>query len=448
MRRHLPRGRGLFLAVVLAASFAGVAAAAPAGAASGGTAARSPARAAAVAASGKRVSTAAPLGAGEDPLRNIPEHVQEIAAQAYPDTFGGLVMTQRATHMDVYLTRLSASIEHRLAADASAGTITFVHSAHSLKFLNALHQKVTSQYRALKAAGIKLAEWAPEIQASRELIGVSNLTPARARILDRRFGAGNIRLQSMPHFGLGLSATDRAYDQAPWNSGDFITDDIDSGDGCTAGFGVTINGYDGQITADHCFAYQADIYNYDTECVCGSKTLMGHISQNDNTTDGSDTEIIQTTNGGSSALMFDGNPGTESSDIIDGWADNPVGDYVCNSGAYSGTVCGIQIKNNNTCVTETESGRVVCHLIWALSYDNTIANETGDSGGPVYRVINGDVYAVGTTVGYKETGSSPTSPPTYPVACQYNKAQTCTADIFYNAIDYVLSAYKATLISG
>jgi hypothetical protein len=436
MFRRLGRRGGLFAGAIITAGLTGIVATASAGTASAISTTGTPAPTA------KTVSHGAPPGASQDHLRNIPERVSSTGTQTYSGTFGGLVMTRNATHMDVYLTHPDARTEHQLAAEAPAGTITFAHTPHSLKFLDSLHQTVTNQFYTLRAAGIQLETWAPEIQTGREIIEVKDLNPAKAKILDSRFGASNIEVQNISGDGMGPAATDRAYDKAPWNSGDFIWD---GSGGCTAGFGVRINGYDGQITADHCFPYKATISNYDADCGCGSNTELGYISQNDNRSGGSDTEVIFTTNGGSSGLMFNGDPGTQSTYAVSGWADNPVGDYVCNSGAFSGTVCGIQIKNNNTCTTETgEGNRYVCHLIWALSYDNTIANETGDSGGPVYRVINGSIYAVGDVVGYKLSGNSPE----YPVACQYNKGEICTADLFYNAMDYILSTYKATLITG
>jgi hypothetical protein len=456
MAKHLPHSRGLFMAAIITAGLTGIAGTASASAAGGPGTAGSPAPvvagspgppagspAPAGAARKPAGKPAPPPGAGENPLQNIPEHVKAAGTTAYPDIYGGLAATRHGTHIDVYLTRPDPHAEHQLAAQAPAGTITFVHTPHSLKFLDSLHQKVISQYYALKAAGIQLIEWAPEIQTGREMIGVKDLTPAKAKILDSRFGASNIELQNMPNIGLGLASADRAYDYAPWDAGDFITD---YNHGCTSGFGVKINGYPGLITADHCFAYQDKIYNYDNDCPCGSNRYLGYISQNDNRSGGSDTEVLFATNGGSSGRVYVGSPSTQSDDVVSGWADNPAGYTVCNSGAYSGTVCSLQIENNNTCITETETGRYVCHLIHALSTNNSVANETGDSGGPIYRVINGAVYAVGSDVGYATYSNGA---PVDGTPCQYYaNDEICTSDIYYNAIDYVLSSYNATIITG
>jgi hypothetical protein len=431
MAKHLTQTRSLLMAAVIAAGLMGIGGTASAGAASSTNTAGSPPAAAV-----KNPAKLAPSPGSENPLGKIPENIKAIGTTAYSDIYGGLAVTQHGTHIDVYLTRADQRAEQQLAVGAPAGTVTFVSTPRSQKFLDSLHQKVTSQFSALKAAGIVLMEWAPEIGTGREMIGVAGLTPGRASVLDSRFGASNIELQNMPANQFTFTSTDRAYDAYPWNSGDFITD---GGEGCTSGYGVRINGNPGLITADHCFAYDAGIKNYDNDCGCGSNSRMGYISQNDNTSDGTDTEVLDTQyQGGDSGLVYVGDPGTGTEEGVAGWADNPVGDTVCNSGAYSGTVCGIGIDNNNTCIYEPELGRDICHLIHGHT-TSTIANELGDSGGPIFRYVNDDIYAIGTDVASTTADT---------IACQYNTRETCFTDIYYNAMDSVLAAYNATLITG
>jgi hypothetical protein len=380
------------------------------------------------------IGTLSPHPGSKTPVQNTPTRIDEIGQKTYPDIYGGLAETQQGTNI-VYLTRPDPGAEHQLAAEAPAGTIAFVYTPHSLKFLDSIHQKVINQFSALKAAGIQLIEWAPEIAAGREMIGVEDLTPAKTRILGNRFGASNLELRNMPANAFTLTQSDRAYDIAPWNSGDFITNNVS---GCSSGFGVLINGYAGNITADHCFSYKDSIYNYDYDCPCGSNTYMGYISQNDNAQNGVDAEVLFTTNGGSSQLMYLGTPSTGNAVSVSGWTTNPVGGYVCNSGAYSGTVCGMQIINNNTCLYLADLGRQVCHLIHAYSPGGAIANETGDSGGPIFR-DSSPYYAAGIDVASTTADTTP---------CQYNTQESCFTDIFYDAMDSVLSAFNATIITG
>jgi hypothetical protein len=179
MAKHLPHSRGLFMAAIITAGLTGIAGTASASAAGGPGTAGSPAPVVAgspgpvVAGSPAPVvagspgppagspapagaarkpagKPAPPPGAGENPLQNIPEHVKAAGTTAYPDIYGGLAATRHGTHIDVYLTRPDPHAEHQLAAQAPAGTITFVHTPHSLKFLDSLHQKVISQYYALR----------------------------------------------------------------------------------------------------------------------------------------------------------------------------------------------------------------------------------------------------------------------------------------------------------
>jgi len=82
-----------------------------------------------------------------------------------------------------------------------------------------------------------------------------------------------------------------------------------------------------------------------------------------------------------------------------------VGDKLCYSGAFSGRVC------SNTVVT---TGNLVCYSV-SMCYAgetfthqdaNTEALGNGDSGGPVYASVSGQVYAAGTING--EIGGSST----------------------------------------
>jgi hypothetical protein len=123
---------------------------------------------------------------------------------------------------------------------------------------------------------------------------------------------------------------------------------------------------------------------------------MGTVVNRDTSADGIDVEVATGCDGsgkcGGSDLVFTGVIGNPQVAVVSGYTTNPVGYQVCQSGSYSGETCGLVIdNNNNTCITiyvEVDGvNRHICHLIHAYSPSRSIANEGGDSGGPVFRFI-------------------------------------------------------------
>jgi hypothetical protein len=97
--------------------------------------------------------------------------------------------------------------------------------------------------------------------------------------------------------------------------------------------------------------------------------------------------------------------------------------------------CGLAIDNNNECILI--DSRYACHEIHAHAAGDDIATQRGDSGGPVFRFIGGNLEA---------TGLVSSSTPSKEVPCKYNTPDTCYSDVYYSAIDWDLQEWGATLV--
>lgn len=113
--------------------------------------------------------------------------------------------------------------------------------------------------------------------------------------------------------------------------------------------------------------------------------------------------------------------------------------YVQNDGAYSGETSLLRVSARNMCIA-IRGFRTACGEVEANSSNGRVAQETGDSGGPVIRVISGRVYAAGIDSAYF-TGQDI-------IHCTYNKAETCSTDLLYANIDDSLTQLHAVLKTG
>lgn len=119
-----------------------------------------------------------------------------------------------------------------------------------------------------------------------------------------------------------------------------------------------------------------------------------------------------------------------------------VGDYVCTSGAYSGTLGNIQVK----VVHETINiGYLVYGVVRAEQLDHHNAVGNGDSGGTVEATSAADttkVYAKGTNTAIDtSTGTACTGIPA-------GGGRTCAWRMWFVDVTDSLSAYGASIVTG
>lgn len=263
------------------------------------------------------------------PLGALPDKIEHFGDTNLKGNYSSLVVTRNRSHIDVYLTSLNPKAETELRALAPGGTISFTRASHTRQQMLSVHQKVTRDVGALAARGIHIVRWFPGVMGDGlEHIGVEHLTPAHARIIKKMFGIRNIVVQNVPTRDMPVS-TGRNNDSAPWNGGDNLT----NVEGCTSGAGITYKGTNYMLTAAHCYTPGEPVYN----AFPGQQgPKMGTEHSRDVSDGGDDTALLSMPVSG---LIWTGIPGKPARTTVHGSGTNPVGDTVCNEGAYSGEVC-------------------------------------------------------------------------------------------------------------
>lgn len=224
--------------------------------------------------------------------------------------------------------------------------------------------------------------------------------------------------------------TSRGEDTAPFSSGAVMTRRIVGADDmvtrCSAGFwGSTSADRDIMITADHCGIKNGNIWH--SGWTPNGAVLGRDVAQKYYRSD--DINAFVKDNGASiSPTVYWGDEKSNDITPIYGVTSYPsVGQSVCFSGAYSGTVC------NNTVVdvhyfVNYGSGGSYDELVHTKQSSGIPAVGNGDSGGPVISVIDGKAYAQGVISGI--SGGT--------TACTgiegKEGGRQCSAEAFYAAI--------------
>ena len=126
---------------------------------------------------------------------------------------------------------------------------------------------------------------------------------------------------------------------------------------------------------------------------------------------GTDTLLLAGSSGGrvfNNSTNAAGAVVSEFSNQVIGASASQVGNFVCTSGAYSGTRCSIQVKARNLCINVRDFG-TVCGQVQAENTTRTNAVGQGDSGGPV-EIVNAantlQVWATGTNTAIDDTNTA------------------------------------------
>lgn len=374
--------------------------------------------------------------AAMNPLGDLPDRLDALGSGAYAGIYGGVEAVDNATRLVVHLTTPSPAAQQTFRALGPTGSISFVATSHSLAALQAIHARVTRAAADLAADGIHLVEWGPHIQTGYENIQVLNLTDADRSELEERFGAGNITVTSISEDE--LPGTDgRGNDTSPYNGGDAITNYTE---GCSSAFGVTMSGTTYLMTAAHCFVPGDNIYNDWWPNPSGSGNLMGTERSRDISYAGTDTALL---NMRGSDLLWTGDIGDAQRAVVSGVASNPIGYQVCNDGAYTGYVCGLEIKDNGLCISigpyaGLSGTRYECNIVKARKL-NQLAEQSGNSGGPVVRFNGALMLGAGVVSGH--FGNA--------VTCTHTSHNSnCYDGLYYTGMQAALNTWNATLNTG
>jgi hypothetical protein len=367
-------------------------------------------------------------------MENVLNAVQARAESKFASTFGAVEMTNNGHHVVVFLTSLSPSAETQLSSLGMPGTVSFARTSHNKAQLLAVHAEVTKAVSTFARRGIDIVSWFPGVNGDGlEHIGVVDLTAAKARKLDRLFGASRIELQDLSARQAPRFTANRVYDSAPWDGGDNLTSSNNNWHyGCTSGAGITYRGAQYMITAAHCYEPGWPIYN-EFRDVSRPNNYMGTEASRDVTYRGDDTALVRMPVEGN---IWTGIIGSPVAKRVAGAATNPDGDIIYNEGALSGEVAAKVVNNYFGCISLSglpgvSGKRTECNLVEATS--SGIAGQEGDSGGPVIRYIGGNLMVTGIVSAGGDL-----------IPCKYNtqyenSVDSCSHTLYYTAMTEILS---------
>jgi hypothetical protein len=173
----------------------------------------------------------------------------------------------------------------------------------------------------------------------------------------------------------------RFNDYAPWYGGDRISTSSLS---CTTGFAAVYNGLPAMLTASHCGGVGTGFWNGPTSS--NGWNFMGNVTYSNSSTDVASIQVSSYSN----YINVGSNPQAPSQLLISSWQSPVVGQYLCQSGSFTGEVCGLRVVDTNQYVCTS------WFLWWCTGYQGPIADVInsagsgsyaaghGDSGGPVY----------------------------------------------------------------
>lgn len=169
----------------------------------------------------------------------------------------------------------------------------------------------------------------------------------------------------------------RFNDFAPWYGGDRIAQ------GCTTGFPAVYNGAMEMMTATHCGGVGTVFTNGPR--TNGTTSYLGTVTSANS---GTDVSVIDVA--GSINYINVGPAQNSSIRAVGSWQSPVVGSYVCQSGSYTGEVCGLRVVDTNQSVCTS-------YILWfCTAYMGPMADVVnylgsgsyaaghGDSGGPLY----------------------------------------------------------------
>ncbi|MEU7773814.1 hypothetical protein AB0C44_21045 [Micromonospora taraxaci] len=316
-------------------------------------------------------------------MNNAAAQITNAAQRSANSGFAGIVADPTNRHLKVYW---KGEPPANLVANARATVATQVlPAAYSQRELLAAADRLRAK------AGDEITTVGPRADGAGLLVGTQ----------DGLLGA--TALAGVPvtvQTKVAAAPATRWDDTAPWWGG-AAWRNATTGGGCSTGFGVFKNGNARILSAAHC----GNLNNVATD---PTGQAMGTVSFRNA---GTDTLLLS---GGSGGRVFNnstdaqGNVVSEFSNQVIGASASQVGNWVCTSGAYSGTRCSIQVKARNLCINVRDFGQV-CGQVQAENTTGLNAVGQGDSGGPV-EIVNAantlQVWATGTNTAIDDTNTS------------------------------------------
>lgn len=325
------------------------------------------------------------------------------------DAYAGVSLTPDRSAIDLWLTRDAPVL---LAAAAAFVPLDYVHvhaAARSYATLDALTTRVARDVPTLDAAGVYVTNAGPNEDRNVVLIGVRGLTPAKASLIQIRYGDAAVAVA-----GSESQATSRQADYQPWWGGDVLGNDRNEGN-CTLGPAfIKSDGSRYSVTAGHCFSLGSNLtnnYNY-LGTVTSRYPYDGQL----------DAELMPV-DAGNYIWRTDNGAAQQS-----GARNASRNSMVCKSGISTNEVCNVQVTQLNQMV-QNEYG-VFLHQDFANK--NALVVAPGDSGGPVY-MPNADGTV--TIAGVTSSGFQP-----------YSYCDRCSKQFSFTEYTYVAAGFGVSIL--
>ncbi len=311
------------------------------------------------------------------------------ASQVKGSDIAGASIDVAAHRVDLYRTKPGAALP---AGMARKGVTISVHGA---KFtagqLAKAAETLKANRKALGEKGVVVSTFSIPVTGAG--LDVTLLQPATsAKGAPRMLGASAAKAALAASVGdfIGTTRTSSATTKAKpyyngwrfndypaWYGGDRIAQ------GCTTGFPALFNGSMEMMTATHCGGVGTVFSNGPRSN--GTTSYMGTVMSANS---GTDVSVI---NVASSSNYINVGPAENSSvRPVGAWQSPVVGSYVCQSGSYTGEVCGLRVVDTNQSVCTS-------YFLWVCTaYMGPMADVVnylgsgyyaaghGDSGGPLY----------------------------------------------------------------
>ncbi|MFD8494839.1 hypothetical protein [Amycolatopsis sp. NPDC059657] len=123
---------------------------------------------------------------------------------------------------------------------------------------------------------------------------------------------------------------------------------------------------------------------------------------------------------------------------VNDWSDPFIGEYVCDSGAYSGEVCPTRVAATDSFINGSDGGTGPGYVTENSSIDYHGSAGEGDSGGASFTVRGDAVIATGMIVAGYIDSQAPCSPGAMEMP------RLCFHTVFHNNIEAVADALDVT----
>jgi hypothetical protein len=358
------------------------------------------------------------LLAFQDRLVDAADRITEAVRRDADSGYAGIVLSPEDRELRLYWKgRQPESIAALVAGLRGDVTVRTLSAPHSARRLSAEAAKLT------RRDGGKITSVAPTPDGS-------GLTVAGPKIEAARAAADEVSVPVTFHQGVKPAPATRWNDSPPWWGG-AAWRNAATGGGCSTGFAVLHAGVTKILSAGHCGA----VGNTATD---PRGEVMGAISNDDSTRD---VLLIDARSAGRVLNNQIGNTSVEFSNPVIGTIGSYAGLWVCTSGAYSGTNCGIRAKQAGVSIWV---GHWIDNTVMAEQSAHTNAIGRGDSGGSVEVVDPADtaqVYAAGISTAI-DTGTS------IPCTGYVISGRTCAWRMYYSPWSNAVASFGVSIVTG